>query len=761
MGLYGLFHSTGKADTGKKANSEAENQIAQLEREVLRLKETDLLTGVKNRCAFFQILKEIEKCNQRPGLLLVDIDDMKMINGRFGYEVGDQVLMEIAGLLSYCVPDHGIIGRLEGDIFAVLIPEADRDIMSEVGNRILFSVRELRANKMGIWEPDYKIRVSIGSVLWDNKAQLNYNMLLERAKAALKEAKKNGKDQQIEFSDNQALFLKMRADKKIRVEIERDMNHALAAKEFFPVFQPQYDIETGRIVGIEMLSRWLHPVKGLLRPSYYLSTLENNRFIIELDLYYFELACQILERWKKENRTLVPIACNFSGLHCHNPFWAEHLNQIAKKYNVSPSYLKIEIGEKSLMEEMDKMVKQMEKLREYGFLVSVQSFGAGFASIGILNHTPIDSLKIDRSITMNDFSQETNQMIFAGILSLAQVLQLHVYCIGIETPKQEEGIKKYGCRLAQGNYYCPPVGLEEMEKILSDNFKLLSKQRQKDELLMQGKYFLEDVLNCYFITGDIGRLEQMLTDQIQWKDIFETEKLNGKESVKAYHQKEIKGRVFELDFFSCNVFIEKDDVFSVNGEGGIREQERDGRITDRRFFCYAECIRQEDGLKLDQFRMVKIQGELVDQTKKLESIMRGSKIVRNDNSVLDAMYGRLPIGIIRFDLDMDLLITYINDAMLQILGYSREEFFYGEWKGNIRRLVYPKDLERLYTKSYEIAHADEKNGIEFRYIRKDGSLIRVCLYQHNVIGVSGRKETQVMCYPEEILEKGKVIAVDV
>lgn len=423
MNFYDLFRK--RKEESKKAGMTAEEErIAQLEEEIDSLKKKDLLTGVLNRIAFSDCLKQLEKEEERPGLLLVDIDGMRIVNNRYGYTTGDHLIGEMAGLLEYCAPDQGIVGRIAGDIFAILIPKADKAIMSEVGNRILFSVRELKAEQMGIVDGYYKIRVSIGSSLWDKKARMDKDALLQQAMAALMEAKTNGRDQQIEFSENQALFLKMQTERQTRMEIELRMRRALSEGEFFPVFQPQYDIDSRTIMGVEMLNRWQFPGKGVMYPSYYLSTFENNRFIIELDLFMFEQACRILQRWKEEKRPILPISCNFSGLHCHNPFWAAQLKQIANKYEVAPTYLKIELGERSLMEEKEKMTQQIALLREYGFLVSIQGFGAGFSSVGILQNTSVDGIKLDRSIIMNDFIQGYRRTI---IIALGQKTAMFFY----------------------------------------------------------------------------------------------------------------------------------------------------------------------------------------------------------------------------------------------------------------------------------------------------------------------------------------------
>lgn len=742
-----IYQNTGRSETGKGFSSKEEEQISSMQKRIDYLEKIDQLTGVWNRIAFGKYLKYISGQAKRPGLLLINVDNMKGINTLFGYQAGDRLLKEMAGVIRYCALDDSIVARVEGDIFAILIPEATREFVSEVGNRILFSVRELRADQMGIPNKDYRIRVSIGSSLWDKKNKLDGNLLLEQAMAALAEARRNGRDQQIEFSENQALFLKMKADRETTIDLESRMNTALEHGEFFPVFQPQYDIEVGTIVGLEMLVRWQHPKKGELNPAYFLSTFENNHFIIELDLYMFEKACQILQRWKKEKRPIIPISCNFSGLHCYNPFWAVQLKQIAKKYQVSPTYLKIDIGERTVMEEKEKMEQQIKKLREAGFLVSLQGFGAGFSSVGILQNNPVDGVKIDRSIIMNDFSQEHNQMIFAGIISVSRMLKQRVYCVGIETKKQEEIIKKHGCHLVQGNYYCPPIPLDEAEELIQKtSTQDLSKRKQKHYSLTQARDLIEDVLNDYFIMKDIDRVTQMVSDQIEWKDILMEEVLTGKANLMEHFHQSIQTEKFHFNLYSCSVFGEEWKRIHMSGEGSIQKQSQEGEMMDRRFCFYAECVDVEETLKLDRFRMIQIKKNVAEEMAILEKSMRLSGTIRKNQALLDSMYGHLPFGIVRYDIEIDMMITYMNDAMLDIIGYTRDEFFNGKPKGNSRSIVYPEDLERVYADSLKKMRSEDRSPIKFRYVRKDGSIVWVAHYQYNVEGISGQPEVQSMCY---------------
>ena len=744
MKFQNLFHN-GKGETKKTAFLQ-EDRIDQLEEEIAYLRQNDRLTGVWDRVAVLEYLDELEQQSARPGLFFVGIDQMAMVNTRFGDMAGDNLLKEIADLLKYCAPDDAVVGRMEGDVFAILIEDADKEIMSEVGSRILFSVREMKGNQVGIPDQDFRIRVSIGSSLWDKKVKLDKNSLIQQARAALKAAKKNGKNQQIEFSDNQALFLKMQSDREVRIDIEGRMHAALAAGEFFSVFQPQYDIESDTIVGVEMLSRWNHPEKGILMPSYYLSTFESNQFIIELDLYMFEQACATLKHWEEENKPILPISCNFSELHCYNPFWVAQLKQITRKYQVSPKYLKIEIGENALLTEKEKMTQQINKLRKEGFLVFLQGFGAGFSSVGILQNTTVDGVKIDRSIIMNDFSQENNQMIFAGILAIAKMLKLRVYGVGIESERQERLIRKHGCYLVQGNYYYPSISLQETEALIMEKNRGVAGKKKNLYSAEQGRKFLETVLEDYYISKDIDRAEGLVTDQIEWKDLFRKEPSNGKTAWKDYFADEIQHRKLQMNLDTCTVYEQGGHSLAISGEGNFLEDGENEETEDRRFCLYGECTCYEGGLKLERMRMIPIYGGVPGNIRSLEDAMEQERRIRENHKVLDEFYSRVPIGIMRFDWNVDMLITYMNDTMFQIIGYTREEFF-EELHGNIRKIVYPADLEKACTKVYEMMDTDKTEPIEFHYVRKDGKMIKICQYQYNVMGASGKMEIQTMCYP--------------
>jgi diguanylate cyclase (GGDEF)-like protein len=748
MNFKDLFRKNTKVESKKSGKTTEEERICQLEQQLEDAKKRDRLTGALNRVAFMDCMEEMirNENKPKPGLILIDVDGMKTINNRYGYSTGDFMLKEMAGLLEYCAPEHSVLGRLEGDIFAIFISNADPSVMSEVGNRILFSVRELKAENMGIGDGYYQIRVSLGSSLWDAKAKFESNAILQQASAALLEAKVNGRNQQIEFSENQALFLKMQVKRQAKMEIELGMRGALERGEFYPVFQPQYDISSNTVVGLEMLDRWNHPQKGTLYPSYYMSTFEENRFIIELDLYMYEKACMVLSQWMKEKRPMVPISCNFSGLHCFNPFWAAQLNQIAKKYEVSPTYLRIEVGEKALMEEPEKMSNQIAALREYGFLVCLQGFGAGFSSIGILQNTPVDDIMIDRSIVVNDFSQENNRMIFAGILAIADMLKIRVCCMGIETKKQEEILKKQGCFLAQGNYYCSPVSLPEVEALLLKNSREVEKKKREDYSINQGREFLETILDDYYVKKNIDRVEEMVTENVEWKDIFTDRELKGKSAWKASFQKQMGDRTLHMNLNLCVAYPENDNRLVIHGEGSFQEQES-GKMKDMRFCFYADCVETGGFLRLSQLRMVPLSGNKLGSMKELEDAIKESNDIRKGNALLDSLYGKLPVGIMRMDMEIDMLVTYINEEMFHILGYTREEIFGDEIKGNFRSLVHPEDVERHYKHSCNLLMNGGSEPIEIRYIQKNGTIVTVRQHQYNLVGVSGRGEVQVISYP--------------
>ena len=436
-----------------------------------RLKELnaiDSLTGAANRETLYRYLEDlIGKKQGNIGVFMLDIDSFKSFNDAYGHLSGDEVLAKIGHFLNTIMAEvHGLASRVGGEEFALVVPEACAETIDHIAGKILYGIQELNLKHELLPLTDTHITVSLGSIFWKGGETKTPKELIHYADLALYQAKKNGKNQHVMFSETDYSFIVLQNSHTHDSEVEADMYGALERGEFIPYYQPQYDLKTERIVSAEVLVRWKHPKKGILYPDYFIPLFERNGFITKMDFCMFEAVCRDLSEWIRAGERVIKVACNFSRLHFAREDVAERLKEIADAYRVPYEYLEIEITESAFMDDSKNIIDQMKKLREIGFSTAIDDFGVGYSSLGLLQDVPADVLKIDRGFLNRDMADRKNVMIIKGIVNIANILHLKTVCEGVETGAQKELLKGIGCDLAQGYYYAKPMEREKMEALL-------------------------------------------------------------------------------------------------------------------------------------------------------------------------------------------------------------------------------------------------------------------------------------------------------
>ncbi len=432
------------------------------------LNSIDALTGIPNRQTLYAYLEEqIQKNGGNLGIYMMDIDSFKSFNDTYGHQAGDKVLARIAGCLKKIMEDTGgIAGRIGGEEFVLVLPDATAEKIDRTAGEIMYAIQDMNLKHEILPLTDTHITVSLGSILWTGKEKKTPKELIHYADLALYQAKKNGKNQHVMFSENDYSFLVLQNNRTHDSEVEADMYRALENGEFIPWYQPQYDLKTERIVSVEALVRWNHPQKGILYPDYFIPLFERNGFILKMDLCVFERVCQDLKAWISQGQPAVTAACNFSRLHFAKEGLAEDLSAVADRYGIPHEYLEIEITESALMENSQNIITELNRLRDCGFTVAIDDFGVGYSSLGILSDVPADVLKIDRGFLNRDMTDRKNVMIVRGIVNIANILHLKTICEGVETYEQKELLKSIGCDLAQGYYYAKPMDRKKLEELV-------------------------------------------------------------------------------------------------------------------------------------------------------------------------------------------------------------------------------------------------------------------------------------------------------
>ncbi|MDR1126436.1 MAG: bifunctional diguanylate cyclase/phosphodiesterase [Deltaproteobacteria bacterium] len=413
----------------------------------------DQLTGKWSAHRFRKEAEHLLKTSPgRPfAVIYLDINSLKYINDVYGYAAGDRTLKSVADYLVRNLRPGEIAARIMADHFALLL----RDWSEQTQSRLQYILHDVRHIEQ---IQQFQISTSAG-VYVRSGWEMDISAMLDKANYARGAAKRGLADVAVLYDES--IREGIRAEK----EIENVMLAALRRGEFEPYFQPKVDMFTGRMVGAEALVRWLHPDKGLIPPQQFIPLFEKNGFIVDLDLYICEQVCHLLQRWQTKFSNLKPISCNFSRLHIRNSQFQNSLETIAALYNVPPHILELEITESVAMENIETLVALMFNLQKNGFRITIDDFGSGYSSLGLLQKLPANTLKLDKSF-VEDIVNHRDQVIVKGVVDIAQKLNMDVVCEGIETYEQAEFLQSVNCRIAQGYYYSRPLRTHDFEKFM-------------------------------------------------------------------------------------------------------------------------------------------------------------------------------------------------------------------------------------------------------------------------------------------------------
>ncbi|SHH94566.1 diguanylate cyclase (GGDEF) domain-containing protein [Clostridium collagenovorans DSM 3089] len=419
----------------------------------------DKVTGFGNLNKFkIETLKLLRKNkDDKYAIIQLDIDKFKYINDVFGYDEGNKVLVHISNVIDSKLDCDEIFGRVNGDVFLVLMKyKEEQDILDfiELLNRDVDNFEDLVVY-------GYKVTLNYG-IYKIVDTTMEINRMIDRANVAAKTLKDNGNGYYCFFNDEiRKRILNER-------EIENTMHLALKNKEFIPYFQPQYDLQSGKVVGVEALIRWITPEKGLVPPNDFIPIFEKNGFIIELDKYVLEEVCKIIKSWIDRGIEPIMVSINMSRLHLHNINFIDNFEEIIKKYDVPARLIELEITESAVFDNIAIFNDIIDKLKKIGFVISMDDFGSGYSSLNLLKDVTMDILKLDRDFFNKSYATERDKIVVTSIVEMAKQLNMKVVAEGVETEGQVDFLKDINCHMAQGYYFARPMPTEEFEKL---NFK--------------------------------------------------------------------------------------------------------------------------------------------------------------------------------------------------------------------------------------------------------------------------------------------------
>ncbi|TFG61964.1 MAG: GGDEF domain-containing response regulator, partial [Nitrospirales bacterium] len=411
---------------------------------ITQLAHYDHLTGLANRGLFYERLNyAVARCNRNDmalALMFLDLDHFKAINDTLGHECGDSLLKTVATRIKKCIREIDTGVRLGGDEFTVLLEQIESvEDVAAVAQRVL----QLLAQPIIVNHHQLQITGSIGITIypWDSA---NPQELLSHADAAMYRAKaQGGNNYQFYTAGMKTAGLD---GSTLKVELSR----ALAKKEFLLHHQPQMNLRTKQIIGMEALLRWHHPYQGLIGPNQFIPQAEENGMIIPIGEWVLRAASKQAKYWEKQGFTAPHVAVNLSARQIHQGNLPTLIEDILKRSHLDPENLKLELTETFLIHETDETLQTLRELKAMGVHHYIDDFGAGYASLRYLKFFPVDGIKIDQSLIQQLPHSPNDAAIVQAIISLGQALGLQVIAEGVETQEQVDFLEEHGCDAMQG-----------------------------------------------------------------------------------------------------------------------------------------------------------------------------------------------------------------------------------------------------------------------------------------------------------------------
>jgi predicted signal transduction protein with EAL and GGDEF domain len=422
----------------------------------LRYVEPEKMTGLAVGNAFFAKVDAImEQLAGIPyGMCAVDLANFRVFNKIYGREQGNCLLMQIAAFLkAFQQKYNGVVGYLGGDNYGIFMPY-EQEALQELQGGIAAAVEQFDMTAsflpvIGVYKKDEDIVPAA--------------TMYDRATVAMERVGKNGRSRMCVYTSE----MEEKLESEIRLLAE--VQEGLKKDEFVFFVQPQCDIATGKIVGGESLVRWKHGTKGMISPGAFIPVLEENGLIAELDRYIWDKVCAWLRNWLDKGYQPVPISVNVSRIDIFSMDVPAYLQELMRKYDLPPKLLKVEVTESAYAESDDVIIRTVKQLQDLEFLVMMDDFGSGYSSLNMLKSVSVDVLKIDmRFLEFDEYEEEKGVGILESVVNMARQMRMPVVVEGVENQKQENFLRKMGCRYTQGYYYYRPMAVEAFECLIAD-----------------------------------------------------------------------------------------------------------------------------------------------------------------------------------------------------------------------------------------------------------------------------------------------------
>jgi diguanylate cyclase (GGDEF)-like protein/PAS domain S-box-containing protein len=427
----------------------------------------DELTGLPNRVLLVDRIKQAmlrsKRDRTRVAILFFDLDRFKLINDSFSHQAGDEVLKTVSKNLCAVCREQDTLARIGGDEFVMVLQDLKTvENIVDIADKLLSTINK----PFIISHKEITMTTSVGISIYPQDGD-KIEVLMRNADLAMYHAKELGANQ-IQFYTSE---LNQRSLK--RLEQESELRIAILNNEFFLYYQPQFDVVKKKVIAIEALIRWQHPVKGVILPLDFIPLAEEIGLIVPIGEWVIRTACEQNKKFQDMGIPPVRVAVNVTTPQIRQPHFIKMVKRILQETGLRPEYLELELTENIIVNNA-KIIHVLSELREIGIQIALDDFGTGNSSLNYLRKIPIDRLKIDRSFIENINTNRNDEVIIRAIITMANSLNLEVIAEGVETQNQLQFLKSQECNEIQGYYLSEPLSVDELKEMLMNKIVAVS-----------------------------------------------------------------------------------------------------------------------------------------------------------------------------------------------------------------------------------------------------------------------------------------------
>lgn len=424
----------------------------------------DVLTGLPNRSNFeYKVNKKIQEyknTDHQFAIIYMNVDNFRRINDTWGYGVGDELLCYISNIFSQYADEFLLCSHFGGNEFAIIMDRVSSK--GQVKNKLKTFLKAFQTP----WEYQAQnifVTFSTGIVIYPRHGE-TLHLLLANSDTAMWHVKKHGKDGYSFYTTD------MQTKRVNYIQTARQIKKGLKNNEFKIYYQPQINLISGKVVGMEALIRWEHPERGMIPPMEFIPLAETTGEIHAIGRFVLESVCKQKRIWEAAGYPPIVVAVNISGITLTRGDLAQEIKELLKTYKIDGAGIKVEVTETAIMADIDMAVNTLNAIRALGVKVALDDFGTGYSSLTYLQRLPIDVVKIDREFIKNIKSQDDEEIVVQIVVQIAEALNLEVIAEGVETKEQLRYLLKSNCEQAQGYFFDKPLPPEKIEAVFKPNF---------------------------------------------------------------------------------------------------------------------------------------------------------------------------------------------------------------------------------------------------------------------------------------------------